>query len=180
MPYYISFVFATIQEQHSLIPALNNASVTVRCQTWTGAGDYFGAGGPCWQRLGRNADEVFISVTLDFKAPSRQPLSFYRNTQKRYHQWLWIPTQTVKIVLFTPIKAVDKNLKAVFVFFHKVLNLAWKKKRQQWSLCHCVICVGEKTAMKCTILWLSLVDWLIYKATAFVCSHWNTGPDTQS
>lgn len=64
-------MFAPIQEQHSLIPALNNSSVTVCCQTSTGAGDYFRAGGLCWQQLGRNAKEVFISDTLDVKAPSR-------------------------------------------------------------------------------------------------------------
>lgn len=54
----ISFGFVTIQEQHNLMPALNNSSVTVCCQTLTGTGDNLRAGGLFWQRLGRAANEV--------------------------------------------------------------------------------------------------------------------------
>lgn len=148
-----------------LIPAFNNSSVTVCWQTAAGAGDLF------WSRRAALAAAewkcqqgfLFCHIRL------------WGSTHRRYHQLLWIPTQSFKIAAFHSHQGVGKKtLKTDTLFLHKVLNLDCKKEssdlpavvlfllviRQLWNSWHC--------------------DSRCYTDLHLCCTQWHTRPDTHN
>lgn len=82
-----------------LIPALNNSSVTVCCQTAAGAGDLFWSRRAALAAAEWKCQQGFLFCHIRLRGC----------THRRYHQLLWIPPQSFKIVAFHSHQAVGKK-----------------------------------------------------------------------